>query len=175
MTSRVLVALRIAAPPSRVFEAFTDEIGDWWRANALFRSGRDPGGRLSIEPRADGRLLETYANGEVDEIGRIVEWDPPKRLVLSWRPTSFSSDQETEVHVRFEPVDDLTRVTVEHVGWDAIPREHATRHGFPLLAFQQRLAEWWQDLLASLDEHSTGVRSTGGAVRSGDEPKQSHA
>jgi hypothetical protein len=44
-------------------------------------------------------------------------------------------------------------VTVEHYGWDAIPQEHAARHGFPLAAFQQREAEWWQRLLGALDDH----------------------
>jgi Protein of unknown function (DUF1552) len=43
-----------------------------------------------------------------------------------------------------------TRVTVEHFGWDSIPERHAARHGFPLGAFQLRLAEWWQVLLVTL-------------------------
>jgi uncharacterized protein YndB with AHSA1/START domain len=158
MTSRVLVALRIAAPPSRVFEAFTAEIDEWWRPNGLFQPSRQPGGRLTIEPGVDGRLLETHADGEVDEIGRIRAWEPPGRLVLTWRPTSFAVGQETEVHVRFEPVDGVTRVVVEHFGWDRIPQEHAARHGVPLLVFQQRLADWWRDLLDSLGALSTGAQ-----------------
>jgi hypothetical protein len=52
------------------------------------------------------------------------------------------------VRVRFEAVGDETRVTVEHQGWDSIPQQHATRHGFPLSDFLQREAEWWQQLLA---------------------------
>ena len=160
MTSRVLVALRIAAPPARVFEAFTAEIGEWWRPNSLFEPTRRAGGRLSIEPGVDGRLLETHPDGDVDEIGRIRAWEPPQRLVLTWRPTSFAPDQETEVHVRFEPVDAVTRVVVEHFGWDRIPQEHVARHGFPLPAFQQRLAEWWRDLLDSLGERSGATRGS---------------
>lgn len=156
MTSRVLVALRIAAPAPRVFEAFTEEIGLWWRPNGLFPSGRRPGGRLSIEAGVGGRVLEAYPDGEVDEIGRVRVWEPPHRLVLSWRPVSFEPEQETEVHVRFEPVDGATRVVVEHFGWDGIPAEHAARHGFPLFPFEQRLAEWWRDLLAALADRSTG-------------------
>lgn len=58
------------------------------------------------------------------------------------------------MHVLFEPVDGATRVVVEHFGWDGLPQEHAARHGFPLFAFQQRLAEWWQDLLATLGEQA---------------------
>lgn len=154
MTSRVLVALRIDAPPARVFQAFTAEIGDWWRPNGLFQPTRDLAGRLRIEPGANGRLVEDHADGTSDVVGRIRSWEPPDRLVLTWRPTSFDPDQETEVHVRFEPVDGITRVVVEHFGWDTIPPEHAARHGFPLFTFQQRLAEWWQELLRSLGQHA---------------------
>jgi uncharacterized protein YndB with AHSA1/START domain len=156
MTSRVLVALRIAAPPGRVFDAFTAEIGQWWRPNALFPSSDRQPGRLAMQPGVGGRVTETLDDGQVVEIGRILIWEPPRRLVFTWRPTSFGPDQETEVRVGFEPVNEGSRVVVEHLGWDSIPPEHAARHGFPLFAFQQRLAEWWRDLLASLADRSSG-------------------
>jgi uncharacterized protein YndB with AHSA1/START domain len=156
MTSRVLVALRIGAPPGRVFEAFTAEIAQWWRPNALFpSSGRSPG-RLAMQPGVGGRVTETLDDGQVVEIGRVLVWEPPERLVFTWRPTSFGPDQETEVRVCFEAVTEGSRVVVEHLGWDSIPPEHAARHGFPLFAFQQRLAEWWRDLLACLADRSSG-------------------
>ena len=41
----VLVALRVAASPARAFEAFTQEIGQWWRPDPLFK----------ITPRGDVR------------------------------------------------------------------------------------------------------------------------
>ncbi len=83
-------------------------------------------------------------------IGAVRVWDPPTRLTFGWRQASFAPDQETEVHVRFDPVGAETRVTVEHFAWDTIPQEHAARHGMPLFVFQQRNAEWWQALLESL-------------------------
>lgn len=145
----MLVALRVAAPPERVFEAFTSDISQWWRPNALFRF-TDRTGRMAFEPGLDGRVTETYDDGDVFEIGRIRAWEPPSRLVFSWRQATFSTDQETEVHVRFDEVGRETRVTVEHFGWDTIPQEHAARHGFPLFVFQQRHAEWWRALLEAL-------------------------
>ena len=49
MSSRVLVALRVAASPDRAFEAFTREIGDWWAPNATFRfPARDGTGGIWI-------------------------------------------------------------------------------------------------------------------------------
>ena len=92
----------------------------------------------------------TYPDGDSFVIGDVRVWDPPRRLVLSWRHASFTADQETELHVRFDPVGEQTRVTVEHFGWEAIPAEHAARHGVSLAAFQLRFGEWWQTMLDAL-------------------------
>ncbi|HVU04325.1 MAG TPA: SRPBCC domain-containing protein [Polyangiaceae bacterium] len=148
--SRVLVATRVKASPARAFAAFTEEIGEWWRPNGLFQFSRGRDGVLSFEPGPDGRLIETYRDGTVFVVGDVRVWDPPRRLVLTWRHESFAPDQNTELHVRFDEVGRETRVTVEHFGWDSIPERHAARHGFPLSVFQLRFAEWWRALLDAL-------------------------
>jgi uncharacterized protein YndB with AHSA1/START domain len=154
LSARLLVAIRVAAPRERVFEAFTREIAAWWRPNELFAFTTGRTGTLAFEPWLDGRLTETYDDGAAFEVGRITEWEPPERLAFSWRQASFAPSQQTEVRARFEVAGSDTRVTVEHFGWDSIPREHAARHGFPLAAFQQRHAEWWQALLHSFRSHA---------------------
>jgi hypothetical protein len=144
-----MVALRVKASPERAFEAFTREIGAWWRPNPLFAfTPRDPG-VLAFEPGAEGRLIQTLPNGRVFEIGRVRAWEPPKRRVFGWRQAAFAPDQDTEVEVRFEPVGDETRVTVEHLGWDSVPAAHVARHGFANAVFLTRHGEWWRMLLAS--------------------------
>ncbi len=147
MASRILVALRVKASPERAFEAFTGEIGIWWRPNVLFGfTPRDPG-ILSFEPGEGGRLIETRARGKVFEIGRVRVWSPPSRLVFGWRQATFGPDEDTEVEVRFDAVGEETRVTVEHRGWDSVPSAHVARHGFENTIFLRRHAEWWQSLL----------------------------
>lgn len=150
MTSRVLVALRVKATPERAFAAFVEEIGAWWWPNALFQTTPRPPGRMAFEPGEGGRLTETLASGKVFEIGRIGVWEPPQRLVFSWRQANFPLELNTEVEVRFEPVGAETRVTVEHRGFDQVPKDSVARHGFPDEALLMRLAEWWQALLGSL-------------------------
>lgn len=161
MPSRILVALRVRVTPERAFEAFTSEIGQWWQPNGLFQFTRRGPGRLAFTPGPDGRLMETHADGEVFEVGRITVWDPPTELAFHWRQASFTPDQTTHVRVRFESVDLGTRVTVEHIGWDGIARDNAARHGFPLDVFQLRHAEWWRALLEAyrnrLTAHSAPV------------------
>lgn len=151
MTSKVYVALRVKASPERAFQAFVDEIGQWWRPNPLFQTTPRAPGRLAFEAGEGGRLTETLANGKVFEIGRIVTWAPPHQLVFSWRQASFPPDLHTEVEARFEPVGEETRVSIEHRGFTRVPAESAARHGFPDQALQMRLAEWWRDQLVSLD------------------------
>ncbi len=146
--SRVLVALRVPADPDRTFTAFTEEIGTWWRPNGLFQFTDDRTGTLSFEPGPDGRLVETYADGTAFTVGNVLTWDPPHRLVLTWRHATFAPDQTTELHVTFTEADMDTRVVIEHFGWDRIPAGHAARHGFPLPDFQLRFAEWWREQLA---------------------------
>lgn len=150
MTSRVLVAVRVNATPERAFEAFTRDIAQWWKPMGLFSFTREDAGALAFEPGVGGRLTVALQSGGVFEIGKIKVWQPPSELTFEWRQQSFAPEQKTEVSVRFEPIGDQTRVTVEHRGWDTIPRSHAARHGFPLPVFQLRHAEWWQLLLASL-------------------------
>lgn len=154
MTSKVYVALRVRASPERAFQAFVDEIGQWWRPSPLFQTTPRAPGRLAFEAGEGGRLTETLANGKVFEIGRIVTWAPPHRLVFSWRQATFPPDLHTEVEARFEPVGQETRVSIEHRGFTRVPAESAARHGFPDQALQMRLAEWWRSQLVSLDDHT---------------------
>lgn len=150
MSSSVLVSLRVAASPERAFEVFTREIGSWWKPNQLFELTPRGDGVLRFEGEEGGRLVTTLPSGKEFEVGRIEAWRPGERLAFTWRQATFAEDQLTRVEVRFEPVGEETRVTVEHRGWDAIPQEHVARHGFPLGVFQLRQAEHWRSLLAEM-------------------------
>ena len=147
MTSKVFVALRVKATPERAFSAFTDEIGAWWKPNMLFQTTPRAPGVLAFE---GGRLIETLANGKVFEIGKVLAWEPPTRLVFSWRQANFPLELKTEVEVRFVAVGAETRVSVEHRGYDQVPAESAARHRFPDQLLLMRLAEYWQAQLGSL-------------------------
>lgn len=149
MSSKVFLAIRVRAPPERVFDVFVGEIGQWWRPNGLFQTAPRAPGRLAFEPGEGGRLTEMLANGKVFEIGRITAWEPPARLVFSYRQANFPPDLQTDVEVRFEAVGEETRVSVEHRGFDLVPAG-AARHGFPDPALLMRLADFWRAHLASL-------------------------
>jgi uncharacterized protein YndB with AHSA1/START domain len=144
--------MRVPASPDHTFEVFTQEIALWWQPNGLFAITPAGDGRLAFEPGVGGRLYTTFSNGREYEIGRISAWEPGRRLVFTWRPSSFTPEQSTEVEVLFAAVGKETRVSIEHRAWDTIPQRHVARHGFPEHATLQRAADWWRTSLSGLSE-----------------------
>lgn len=152
--SAIIVALRVAATPERAFAVFTQEIGDWWRPDSFFPITPRGDGRLEFVPGEDGRLVSHQPGGESWTIGHVTAWEPGERLAMSWRQANFPDGLETRVEIRFEPIGEETRITVEHGGWDAIPREQAARHGLSLMVVQKRGADHWRSQLTRLAERA---------------------
>ncbi len=150
MSSAVIVSLRVKASPVRAFDVFTQEIALWWRPNPLFQLTPRGDGVLRFEGGEGGRLITALPGGREFEIGRVSAWARGQRLAFSWKPATFSEALSTQVIVSFEATAEETRITVEHRGWNEIPRDHVARHGFPLGQFQLRLGEHWRVLLESL-------------------------
>jgi uncharacterized protein YndB with AHSA1/START domain len=153
-TDAVRVTTVVAADPAAAFDLFTREVDAWWRTGPRFRHG---GGRPSVmrfEGQEAGRLVEVYtdAAGGAFEVGRVLTWKPGDRLVFEWRGNNFEPGLVTEVEVRFERAEDgRTRVTLEHRGWDRVPLEHASRHGYGASnAFISMIGLYWGDQLAAL-------------------------
>ena len=149
------ISISVAVEPDVAFEVFTNETDLWWRRGVRYRlAGRRPG-VLCFEPGAGGRLFESFetsSGAQVYEVGRVTVWQPPSRLVFTWRNANFSAEESTEVEVRFEPTRIGTRVTVQHRGWSALRPGHPARHGLEDAAFSRMIGLWWGDLMTALRE-----------------------
>jgi uncharacterized protein YndB with AHSA1/START domain len=140
----------VAVSPDDAFAVFTDEIDLWWRRSIRFRIGGAKASELCFERDGQGRrLVERYANG-THVIGRVLAWEPGKRLVFEWRLRNFAPDEVTEVEVRFEAMGEGTRVTLEHRGWDQIRGDHPARHGLHDHALSAMIGGMWGELLTAL-------------------------
>jgi len=146
----ISVTTVVAVEPRDAFEVFTQEVDAWWCRGPRFRFLPDLPARLRFEGGSGGRLLEVDDSGAEFEVGRILDWKPGERLRFEFRALAFEPGDVTEVLVRFEPVPDGTRVSIEHRGWDAFPDDHPVRHGLTGEAFDNMLGVWWGDLLVSL-------------------------
>lgn len=141
---QVRVTVDVAVPPQTAFEVFTQEIDLWWRRGPKYRHFGGAQALVAIEPHAGGRVFESHGgDGPVQEIGRVLDWQPPARLRFEWRNASFAPAERTEVEVLFVAAGSGTRVTVTHRGWAAIRPDHPARHGQPVPAFVRGLGLWW--------------------------------
>lgn len=151
----------VKVPAEEAFRVFTEEMDSWWRSGLRYRIGKRRS-VVHLEAKLGGRLFESFetANGEskLQETGRITCFEPPRRLVLTWRAVNFAPDEETEVEVLFEPGPSGTLVTVCHRGWSKIRPDHPARHGQEAPAFLRSMGLWWGGLLTALRVRGVGPR-----------------
>ncbi len=109
-------SVRVRAPQQRAFDVFTSGMGRWWPKTHHIGAAEPE--TLVIEPREGGRWFERGNDGVECDIGKVLVWDPPSRLVLGWQLTAdwkFDPDLIMEVEVRFIPEGEVaTRVELEH-------------------------------------------------------------
>ncbi|HLX22813.1 MAG TPA: SRPBCC family protein [Usitatibacter sp.] len=113
----VVKTTRVKATPAHAFEVFTRNIKAWWKPEHSINPTRSAIDKIVLEPRAGGRWYEIGVDGSECEWGRVLAWDPPKRVVLAWQITTqwtYDANLHTELEVRFEPQGAETVVTLEH-------------------------------------------------------------
>jgi hypothetical protein len=125
---RVVTALRrppvrqstlVRASVRHTFDTFVASIGAWWPAQP-FSAGKDRVRDITIEQRLAGRVYETWDDGTEVDWGAVTAWEPPARFVMTWNGTP----EPTEVELTFTALGPgLTKVAVEHRGWDALTEE----------------------------------------------------
>jgi hypothetical protein len=109
----------VRAGRDRTFEVFVRELGAWWPTNPFSRGG-DRVRDVRLERRRGGLVTEHWADGTVHTWGELLAWDPPRGFTMAWRLTP----EPTEVELRFlELGPALTRVEVEHRGWERLSDE----------------------------------------------------
>lgn len=116
----------IAAPPEKVWNALTDgqvTKAYWGHEN---RSDWKPGSRW--EHVRNG-------NGAIDVVGRVIEIDPPRRLVTSWVDPQFEDVPGRASRVTYELAEngEETRLTVSHSELPNQSVRDAISGGWPLV------------------------------------------
>jgi len=113
-------SVTVNAPIDKAFAVFTDRFDTWWpRSHKIGAAELE---KAVLEPRAGGRWYEIDSDGGECDWGRVLQWEPPKRIVLAWQIDAtwhFDPDLLTEVEVRFVALSPgQTRVDLEHRNLD---------------------------------------------------------
>jgi uncharacterized protein YndB with AHSA1/START domain len=133
--------VRVPVPADRAFEIFADHPLGWWPADHKLVPGRRV--RIEFERTPGGRWYEVDADGNLAEWGRVLAWEPHRRLALSWRIDGRwqpidNDEKASEIVVTFTPDGpDNALVELAHV------KLH--KHG-----------EWAASIHAALDGPSPG-------------------
>lgn len=153
---RVAVSTLVAVDPATAFDAFTADIDRWWKRSPRHRFAPGAEGILSFEPGPGGRLVESWGPGpdQSFEVGRVLAWEPGRRLVFEFRFPNFGPGEVTEVEVAFAREGEGTRVNLEHRGWDRLRADHPARGGLEGGAFVSLVGLYWGDLLVLARAHA---------------------
>jgi DNA-binding transcriptional ArsR family regulator/uncharacterized protein YndB with AHSA1/START domain len=115
---KVSKSIVVEAPPARAFELFLD-LERWWPIKTHHMA--EPAGETAVlEPFVGGRWYERSDDGVETDWGRVLAFDPPRRILLSWQMSSDwdyepNPDLASEIEVRFLAEGrDRTRVVYEH-------------------------------------------------------------
>ena len=112
----VVKTIRVKATPAHAFEVFTTS-QRWWKPDHSINPTKSKIERIVMEPTVGGRWYERGVDGSECNWGRVLAWDPPRRLVLQWQISTqwtYDADLHTEIEVTFEPQGAETVVTLEH-------------------------------------------------------------
>ena len=108
----------VAISPAAAFEKFRHDIARWWPREYTY-SG-DAMEDLYMEGRKGGLLWERGPEGFRVDIGRVMRWVAPEKMIVRWhispshRPEP-NPERASEVEIRFIPDgNDGTRIEVEH-------------------------------------------------------------
>ena len=143
--------IEVEAPIERAFAVFTEGIGSWFPSeyNLL---GVDIAERV-FEPRVGGRVYDRGVDGSECQWARVLAYEPPARVVISWDISPFwqletDLEKTSEVEVRFTAESpQRTRVQLDH--------RNLERHGDGWEGARDALTEegGWEWCLQRFAEH----------------------
>jgi len=136
-------SITVEAPIARAFDVFTTRLDTWWP-----RSHHIGGVEMAeavIEPHAGGRWYERGVDGSECDWGKVLAFDPPGHVALSWHidgEFKHDPDNASRIDVRFTPESPgVTRVELVHSELD--------RHGATWRQLREGISGegGWQGLL----------------------------
>ena len=139
----IRTSIVVEAPIERAFKVFTEGFGSFKpREHNLLQVEL---AATVFEPRVGGRLYDRGVDGSECRFARVLAYEPPHRVVISWDispqwqiETDF--DKTSEVEVRFTAeTPERTRVDLEHrnlerhgAGWEGVREGVSGDDGWPL-------------------------------------------
>jgi uncharacterized protein YndB with AHSA1/START domain len=123
--------ITVSVPVEQAFRVFTSSFDSWWPREYHF--GQAEMAEAILEPREGGRWYERGTDGTERDWGRVLVWEPPQRLVVTWQTNGlYQYDPDpahaSEIEVRFTADGpEQTVVELEHRYLDRLASGDAIR------------------------------------------------
>jgi len=96
--------ITVSVPVEQAFRVFTSSFDSWWPREYHF--GQAEMAEAILEPGEGGRWYERGTDGTERDWGRVLVWEPPQRLVITWQTNGlYQYDPDpahaSEIEVRF--------------------------------------------------------------------------
>lgn len=145
----IIRSIVVKAEPTKAFALFTTRMQDWWPLGRA-TIGAQPAVTVVLEPRVDGRWFERDAQGQETQWGRVLAWEPPRRLLLTWQigtDWAYHPELLTELELTFAAhAAGGTVVTLEH--------RHLERLGAAAARHRDLLDGGWPTMLGEFQKLS---------------------
>jgi uncharacterized protein YndB with AHSA1/START domain len=118
MIPAIQATLTVGVPVERAFRVFTESLNTWWPAE--YHIGSAATDAAILEPREGGRWYERGVDGSECDWSRVLAWQPPHCLVVTWQINGLwqfhpKPDHASEIEVHFRADGpELTTVELEH-------------------------------------------------------------
>lgn len=138
----VRISVMVPIPADKAFKLFTEGFNSWWIGHHI---GTADLAEAVIEPREGGRWYERGVDGSECDWGKVLTFQPPGRIVLTWQLNGeFAYDPDlahaSEVEVLFTEANGQTRVDFEHrhierlgAGADELAKSVGSEGGWPAI------------------------------------------
>jgi hypothetical protein len=110
--------LKVSLPVEKAFELFTAGIGTWWPM-ATHSVGEEQAETCFFEGWVGGRIVEVLKDGSQSEWGKVIAWEPFRRVSFHWYPGRTPNTAQ-EVTVTFSEIPNGTLVELVHIGWETL-------------------------------------------------------
>jgi len=134
----------VEAPQERAFRVFTESFDAWWPRE--HHIGKAEMKTAVLECKPGGRFYEKGIDGSECEWGKVLVWEPPRRLVIAWQITAewkYDPSFVTELEINFVAEGTKrTRVELEH--------RNLERHGDAAAVLRDMLDKGWVGPLEKL-------------------------
>jgi uncharacterized protein YndB with AHSA1/START domain len=134
--------LTVPISGDQAFRLFTEGFNSWWIGHHIGKADLE---EAVLEPKVGGRWYERGVDGSECDWGKVLVFEPPGRLVVTWQLNAQfeydpDPDHASEIEVLFTEENGQTKVDFQHrhierlgAGAEGLAKEVSASGGWPTI------------------------------------------